>query len=124
MPTHTVIGLAAMPHPTKMPFFAGMSDKPITDFLSNYGELADGYRLTDRQKVEMVLRYIPYSLKDLWKSLPSYTTGNWMIFKRELERLYPDMDAETRYSRQGLTELVNLSARTQMRDEKDVLDYY
>ncbi len=47
-----------------------------------------------------------------------------MTFKRELERLYPDMDAETRYSRQGLMELVNLSARTWMHDEKDVLDYY
>jgi len=113
-----------MPQPTKTPFFAGMSDEPIADFLSDYGELADGHRLTDRQKVETVLRYIPYSLKDLWKSLPGYATGNWMTFKRELERLYPDMDAETRYSRQGLTELVNLSARTRMRDEKDVLDYY
>ncbi|KAH9017144.1 hypothetical protein EDB85DRAFT_1833958, partial [Lactarius pseudohatsudake] len=53
-----------------------------------------------------------------------FTTGNWMVFSRELEKLYPDMEAQTRYSRQGLMDLVALSARTRMREEKDVLDYY
>ncbi|KAI9438851.1 hypothetical protein BJY52DRAFT_1195868 [Lactarius psammicola] len=55
MPPHTVIGPAAMPRPTKTPFFAGMSNEPIADFLSDYGELADGHKLSNKQKVEMIL---------------------------------------------------------------------
>ncbi|KAH9017145.1 hypothetical protein EDB85DRAFT_1897794 [Lactarius pseudohatsudake] len=66
MPSHTVIGPAAMPRPTKAPFFAGLPDEPIADFLGDYGELADGHQLTEKQKVETTLRYIPHSLKDLW----------------------------------------------------------
>src|SRR6266702_1818795 len=124
MATYSVIGLAAMPHPTKTPFFTGLSDKPITEFLNDYGELADSHKLTNKQKVETILCYVPHSLRDLWQSLPSFASGNWTVFSAELEKLYPDLDAEMRYSRQGLIDLVNLSARTRMRNEKDVLDYY
>jgi hypothetical protein len=113
-----------MPRATKTPYFAGLPDEPIADFLFEYSELADGHRLTEKQQVETIIQYIPFSLKDLWRSLGGYKTGNWMVFSSELERLYPDMDAETCYTRQGLMDIVNLSARTQMHDEKDVLDYY
>ncbi|KAI9446942.1 hypothetical protein BJY52DRAFT_1127816, partial [Lactarius psammicola] len=113
-----------MPRPTKTPFFAGLSDEPIADFLSDYSELADCHKLTDTDKVKTILRYVPHSLRDFWRSLPSFATGNWTVFSTELEKLYPNLDAETRYSRQGLLDLVNLSARSRMRDEKDVLDYY
>ncbi len=124
MATYLAIGPAAMPRPTKTPFFAGLSDEPITEFLADYGELADGHKLTNKQKVETILRYVPHSLRDLWRSLPGFASGNWTVFSAELEKLYPDLDAEMHYSRQGLIDLVNLSARTQMRDKKDVLDYY
>ncbi len=104
MATYSVIGLAAMPCPTKTLFFARLSDKPIADFLTDYGELADGHKLTSKQKVETILQYIPYSLRDLWQSLPSFASGNWMVFSVELEKLYPDLDVEMCYSRQGLME--------------------
>ena len=123
MTTYLAIGLAAMPRLTKTPFFAGLSDEPIAEFLVDYSELADGHKLTNKQKVETILRYVPHSLRDLWQSLPGFASGNWTVFSAELEKLYPNLDVEMRYSRQGLTELVNLSARTRMCDEKDVLDY-
>jgi hypothetical protein len=84
----------------------------------------DGHNLTDQQKVEFVLKYIPPSHKDLWKSLKGYATGDWTTFRGELEKLYPNMDTAARYSRQALYNLVNMSARTRMRDEKDVFNYY
>ncbi|KAF8274724.1 hypothetical protein EI94DRAFT_1560962, partial [Lactarius quietus] len=113
-----------MPRANKRPSFAGLPDEPIADFLADFEEQADGYSLTDAQKVEAILKYIPFSLRDFWKTVKGYSTGDWTTFSEELEKLYPDMDAELRYSRQGLIELVNLSARTRMRDERDVLDYY
>jgi hypothetical protein len=124
MTARIVTGPAAMPRATKTPSFDGMTGEPIVDFLIDYGELADGHNLTDQQKVETILRYIPPPQRDLWKTLKGYATGDWTTFRRELEKLYPDVDAAMRYSRQALLDLVNLSARTRMRDEKDVFDYY
>ena len=124
MPTHIVAGLAAMLCAMKTPFFVGLPDEPIMDFLIEYAELADRHGLLETQKIETILRYILHPLKDLWKSLSSYSSGSWSTFKNELEKLYPDMDAESQYSRQGLIELINLSSRTQMHDEKDIFDYY
>ena len=124
MSTHTLTGPAAMPRPKKYPNFDETSGEPIMDFLADFDELADGHGLSDQQKVETILKYIPAHQKDLWKSLKGYATGNWTTFRRELEKLYPDMDAASRYSRQALLDLVNLSARTRMRDEKDVFEYY
>jgi hypothetical protein len=117
-------GPAAMPRATKTPSFDGTTGEPIIEFLADYNEIADGHGLTDQQKVEFILKYIPFSHKDLWKSLKGYATGDWTTFRRELEKLYPDMDAAARYSRQALYNLVSMSARTRMRDEKDVFDYY
>jgi hypothetical protein len=124
MTTRLVTGPAAMPHATKTPSFDGMTGEPIADFLIDYSELADGHNLTDQQKVETILQYIPHAQRDLWKSLKGYATGNWTTFQGELEKLYPDVDAATCYSRQALLNLVNLSARTRMHDEKDVFNYY
>jgi hypothetical protein len=124
MTSRILTGLAAMPHATKMPSFNGATGKPIIDFLIDYNEIMDGHNLTDQQKVEFVLKYIPPSHKDLWKSLKGYATGDWTTFQGELEKLYPDMDAAAQYSRQALYDLVNMLARTRMRDEKDIFDYY
>jgi hypothetical protein len=119
-----VTGLAAMPCATKTPSFDGMTGEPIMDFLIDYGELTDGHNLTDQQKVETILRYILHAWRDLWKSLKGCTMGNWTTFQGELEKLYPNVDAATCYSRQALLNLVNLSARTQMCNENDLFDYY
>ncbi len=55
MTAHTVTGPAAMPRVTKAPYFSGLPDEPIAEFLLDYTELADGHRLTDGQKVETIL---------------------------------------------------------------------
>ncbi len=113
-----------MPRVTKMPYFSGLPNESITEFLQDYTELADGHRLTAGQKVETILHYIPYWVKDLWKTLLGYNTGNWRMFRRELKRLYSDMDTESCYTKQVLTELVDQSARNRICDEKDVIEYY
>jgi hypothetical protein len=124
MTSRILTGPAAMPRATKTPNFDGATGEPIIEFLTDYNEIADTHYLTDQQKVEYILKYIPPSQKDLWRSLKGYTTGDWTTFSKELEKLYPDIDAATRYSKQALYKLVNMSARTRMRDEKDVFDYY
>src|ERR1700733_244581 len=70
------------------PYFSGQVNDPIEDFLSEYEELANSCGLTDRQKVETIIRYMPLSLRDLWKSLDGYLAHDWTGFRSELEGIY------------------------------------
>ncbi|KAI9438398.1 hypothetical protein BJY52DRAFT_1129658 [Lactarius psammicola] len=108
----------------KAPRFLGQDDEILSEFLREYEDLADGNGLLERQKVETVLRYVPCSLQNLWKMLPGYHNTRWRQFQDQLEELYPNIEAQTRCTRQGLTEFVELSAENRIREEKDVLKYY
>jgi hypothetical protein len=120
------IGPAAMPGPRSpnAPYFSGQPNDPLADFLNEYDMIATGHGLTDQQKVDCILRYIPYSMRDLWKTLDGFSIGNWTTFQAALDRLYPDTAAATRYTRQGLMDFVDMAARSRMNDEDDVMQYY
>src|SRR6266702_774314 len=119
-------GLTAMPtgRSRQAPHFEGNSDEILSEFLHEYEDLADGNGLSEKLKVETVLRYVPRSLRNLWMNLPGYRAASWHHFQAQLEDLYPDIAASTRCTRQGLTEFIELSARCHVRDEGDVLSYY
>ena len=108
----------------RAPCFSGQDDEILSEFLREYEDLANGNGLTEKQKVETILRYVPRSLSNLWSTLPGYQTATWSSFRAELEELYPDIDARTRCTRQGLTEFVELSAEYRIRNERDILKYY
>ncbi|KAI9436503.1 hypothetical protein BJY52DRAFT_1098741, partial [Lactarius psammicola] len=108
----------------KAPRFSGQDDEILSEFLHEYEDLADGNGLSERQKVETVLRYVPRSLQNLWKTLPGYHNARWRQFRDQLEELYPDIKAQTQCTRQGLTEFVELLAENHICEEKDVLKYY
>ncbi|KAH9024397.1 hypothetical protein EDB84DRAFT_1273924 [Lactarius hengduanensis] len=108
----------------RVPRFLGQDDEILEEFLQEYGDLADGNGLSERQKVETILRYVPRSLQKLWSTLPGYRSVRWRHFRAQLEELYPDIAARTRCTCQGLTQFVELSARNRIREEKDVLRYY
>ncbi|KAH9962622.1 hypothetical protein BC827DRAFT_1129939, partial [Russula dissimulans] len=118
-------GPAAMPNrrSESAPFFSNRSDEVIEEFLSEFDLLATTYELTDRQKVEAVVRYVPHRMRDFWKSLDAYDSGNWLEFRNTLVDLYPDR-VTPRYTEQDLIELVDRSRKTRMRHEEDVVRYY
>ncbi|KAH9019770.1 hypothetical protein EDB85DRAFT_1816745, partial [Lactarius pseudohatsudake] len=108
----------------RAPRFSGQDDEILEEFLREYEDLADGNGLSERQKVETILRYVPRSLQKLWSTLPGYVNVRWCHFRAQLEELYPDIAGRTRCTRQGLSQFVELSARSCIRDESDVLKYY
>ena len=77
---HLATGAGAMPRSQRAPYFTGRVDDPLEDFLRDYEELATTHQLNDREKVQTVLRYIPVSLQDYWRSLEGYATQNWADF--------------------------------------------
>lgn len=106
------------------PYFSGQVCDPIEDFLDEYEELANCCGLTERQKVERVIRYIPFSFRDLWKSLDGYRAHDWTDFRRELEDIYEGPSFFRRNSEQKLLDFVRHSSETRMSGEEDVLHYY
>ncbi|KAI9443151.1 hypothetical protein H4582DRAFT_2054226 [Lactarius indigo] len=50
-------------------------------------------------------------------------TDDWATFKSNLESLYPDLSAAN-YTKRALQEFVDISSKTRMRDEDDVMIYY
>jgi hypothetical protein len=83
-------GPATMPPPRshRAPYFSGRVGDLIEDFLNEYEELANSCGLTDCQKVETIIRYIPLTLQDLWKSLDGYLVHDWTDFRRVLKDIY------------------------------------
>jgi hypothetical protein len=106
------------------PYFSGRVHDPIEDFLSEYEELAHSCDLTDRQKVETIIRYIPLHLRDLWKSLDGYSAHDWTDFRLALEEIYGSPSAPSRHTEQKLLDFMRYSSKSCMNDEEDVLSYY
>jgi hypothetical protein len=119
-------GPAAMPSRRShhAPYFSGRVRDPIEDFLSEYEELAHSCGLTDREKVETIIRYIPLHLRDLWKSLDGYSAHDWTDFRLALEEIYDSPSTPSRHTEQKLLDFIRHSSRSRMSGEEDVLSYY
>jgi hypothetical protein len=87
-------------------------------------ELADGHGLTERQKVDWVIRYVARSQQDLWKSMEGFVISNWNDLCNELRKTYLEALLEHRYSKWKLSDFVNRMSKVRISKEKDVLDYY
>jgi hypothetical protein len=109
---------------SRAPHFSGGEDDLITEFLHEYEDLADGFGLTEKQKLNTILRYIPRTLQHFWMTRPSFQAGYWDDFRTDLEELYPDVTALFRHTKQALETFRELSAKSRIRDEAQVLKYY
>ena len=117
-------GPAAMPaHRSRhAPYFSGKAHHSIKDFFREFEELADDCGLTGRQKVEVIVRYVPLDLQEFWRSLAGFVTSDWTGLKRELLKIYDE--PSTRHTKEKLRALVCRSAKERMRDEEDVQNFY
>src|SRR5882762_7699768 len=120
-----IMGPAAMPsaRSNKAPLFSG-EPQDLKEFLTEYDDLAEAHHLTDKQKSENIIKYIPFDLRDLWCDQDSYATSSWDAFKKELTALYPDDSKVHRNTKQHLRELVRESARSRMHTTSDLSQYY
>jgi integrase-like protein/reverse transcriptase-like protein/aspartyl protease len=109
---------------SRAPHFSGREHEVLPEFLHEYEELADGFGLTEEQKVETILRYVPRTLQSLWKTLPGYQARDWEDFRAHLGELYPDVAANSRHTKHGLETFRELSAKYRVRSEAEVLKYY
>ena len=107
-----------------VPYFSGEGGESLDDFLCEYEELADGHGLTQRQKVDWVIRYVAHSQRDLWKSMEGFVISDWNNLCKELCGTYLEAPLEHRYSKWKLSDFVNRMSKVRISEEKDILDYY
>ena len=72
-------GVSAMPsiRSKLAPYFSGKISQPIEEFLEEYDELADKHGLTNRQKVDTVIRYVNEQQRHIWRSLDGFLNRDW-----------------------------------------------
>jgi hypothetical protein len=121
-----ITGPTAMPAALShhVPYFSGEGGESLDNFLRKYEELADGHGLTERQKVDWVIRYVARLQQDLWKSMEGFMISNWNDLCNELCGTYLKALLEHRYSKWKLSDFVNCMSKVRISEEKDVLDYY
>ena len=68
------------------------------------------------------MEYTPPTVRDFWKTLGGFVTGDWQTFRTSIEALYPS--ATTRYTELDLEDFADISAMSRVKDEGDVMLYY
>ena len=112
------------PHTRGAPYFSERTNESLTDFLVEYNALATAHGLTDDQKVSTLSGYASPRLREFWQTLNGYNTGDWTTYRASIQALYPDTSPSTRFTKKALHDLVDSWARTPMRDDDEVLEYY
>lgn len=115
-----------MPTPpsAEAPYFDDQSNAPATFFLREYDTIATSHGLSGKQKLETIVHYIARPMRDHWKTLEGYSTGDWETFKLALESRYPDTSTARHYIPRILQDFVHISAKNRMQNEHDVMTYY
>jgi hypothetical protein len=92
-----VTDLDAMPDPCSVgaPYFSGQPNELLPAFLQEFNALATSHRLTDGQKVRTILEYVPPTVRDFWKTLDGFGTGDWQTFRTTIKALYPSANTFT-----------------------------
>ncbi|KAI0277655.1 hypothetical protein BC826DRAFT_882421, partial [Russula brevipes] len=108
----------------KTPYFSDPNKESLTDFLFDFERLANNHNLSNPEKVDEVVRYIPPSTRNFWETLDGYSTRDWDTFSATIKALYPDPNIASAYTRQRLQDFVDLSARTRLKDFSDFMNYY
>ena len=63
-------------------------------------------------------------MQHLWTMQPGYQAGDWDDFRNDLKDLYPDIAFLSRHTTQGLETFRELSAKSRIHSEAEVLKYY
>jgi len=118
------MGVAGMPpaRSSRAPHFAGTNSESLSDFLREYENLADSLGLSEEEKVDTILCYVPRALQSLWSELRGYLVKDWDELRDTLEALYPDITI--RHTRQNLETFQELSAKCRLHNEGDLLNYH
>jgi hypothetical protein len=108
-----------------VPHFSGGEDELLTEFFREYKDLADGFGLTEEQKLDTILHYMPRTPQRLsGRHCPATRVQGRLPSRANPEELYPDITALPRHTKQDLETFRELSAKSRIRDEAQVLKYY
>jgi hypothetical protein len=122
-------GPAAMPSPRSKiaPYFSGRRGTfacTFEDFLEEFEARAYDCRLTDPQRVNILISYVDPSFREMCKSLNGYRSCDWSLFRHSLINTFGSITPRYQAMKQKLRDFVEDSSRMRMDREDDVLQYY
>ncbi|KAH9161209.1 hypothetical protein EDB89DRAFT_2080811 [Lactarius sanguifluus] len=119
------IGPAAMPSPRSRfaPYYSGYANT-FEDFLEEFEGRAYDCELTDPQRVDVIIRYVDLSLRELCRTLDGFRSRDWPRFRQSLINVFGNSTPRHQVMRQKLRSYVQDSSRSRMNCEDDVLQYY
>ncbi|KAF9470608.1 hypothetical protein BDN70DRAFT_821139 [Pholiota conissans] len=96
----------------------------LGNFFEEFEQLADTCSLTNKQKIEWVIRYAPVDDVELWKQTPNAKTDDWARFKTEIYKLYPGSTGDRKYSVANLEMITEKNAAIPMETSSQYGEYY
>jgi hypothetical protein len=97
------------------PIFDGSDPCEIGRYFDNLEFLFLRHHVSDDQeKKHAAVRYTSWALEKLWRSMPTFSEHacSYEDFKVEVIALYPEANAEHKYTLMGLAQLVSNHVRT------------
>jgi len=119
-----VKGVAGMPSPYSKDCIRWEGDpRRLLDFLGDYEVRARECGLTDREKCEVLLRYIPDDARDLWEVLEQFKL-NYAVWRTKIEEVYPELQEVRKVRVADLSKFVGDVSRGEPLTDQTVKDYY
>jgi hypothetical protein len=109
------------------PIFDGSDPCEIERYFDDLEFLFLKHRISDdSEKKHAAVRYPGLALEQLWKTAPAFSdpTCTYEEFKAEVIALYPEATAEHEYTRARFEQLVSDRARTEIRSETELGEFY
>ena len=106
-------GPAAMPSPRSRhaPYFSGRRGT-LEAFLEEFEREAYDCRLTDPQRVDILISYIDPYLHEFCRSLDGFCSCDWRLFRHSLVNVYGTPISHHQIKRQKLRDFIEDSSRT------------
>jgi len=123
--TSMTTGVLGMPasESRRAPEFDSRNLEELKEFLEEFGELAERYRLMTKEKTKMVVKYVNKETKKFWKRLEGYG-DDYVMLKRKIMGAYSKTLLEDKLTVAKLVKLVKKSAKESIKDEEDLDTYY
>jgi len=111
------------PGSRQAPNFDSQNPEELQEFLEEFEELAKRCRLTIREKVKVVVKYVDREMRKFWTRLEGYG-DDYARLKKKIMGAYSKNFLEDEPIMAELIKLVKKSAKGTIKDKEDLSTYY
>jgi hypothetical protein len=130
-PIPTIAAMTTYTMPTRnersAPTFDSSKPRELSRYFEDLEQLMNRAAIeTEQAKKEQVLRYVDFSMEQIWKTFPAFSdnTKSYQQFKDAILVHYPDASGDFVYSIRDMDLLIGERQRVGINSTKDLSDYH